>query len=685
MIPHREGYWNIGSEHYLLIPIAIAAAAAFVYAFRKHYLMWRLGRAEDRFDHPGKRFWGLLLYGVANRRVLDEAYAGTMHLLIYGGMAVLFLGTIIDSAEYYLHAAFTWSFLQGSLYLVYSLCLDIAGLLVLVGLLLAFYRRYVRRPERLERTPDDLVSLALIGLIVIGGFMVEGFRISASEMADHPDWAAWSPVGYALASNFKAWAIPLDTQLVLHRVFWWVHLISAQAWIGYIFYSKLGHIFTASLNIYFRNLQPSGVLQPIVDMETADTLGAGSIQDLTWKQLLDLDACTRCGRCQDNCPAYLTGKPMSPKKLILDLKGEMLLVSSRTASIQDGVGSVVHAEPATIVDTVISEDAVWACTTCGGCQEVCPVFVEHINKVVDIRRNMVLMESRMPDTVQAFLTSMEKRGHPWAGTQNNRSDWIREVGLKGLEPAEEVDLLYWVGCTGALERRSKGISSAVVKLLQAAGVSFGVLGSEEGCCGDPARRVGNEYLFQSMAEQNIEVLKSHRVKRIVTHCPHCLNSLKNEYPQFGGDFQVVHHSQLLAELVQQGRLRLRGSINEKVVIHDSCYLGRHNGIFGAPRDLLKGIPGLTVAEASRSGGRSFCCGGGGGHMWMDDTIGTRISEVRAGQLMETGATVVAVSCPFCLQMIEAGINASDQARSTRIRDISELLEEALEPSRRTPE
>ena len=676
MVPHRESYWNIGDERYLLFPIAVVAVAILAYAFRQHYLMWRMGRPDDRFDRPWDRLVGLIFYGFANRRVVREIYPGMMHLFIYGGMVVLFIGTIMDSAEHYLHVIFGISYLQGSLYLGYSLVLDVAGVLIVAGLLMAAYRRYIQRPDRLDSASDDWISLALIALVVVTGLLVEGFRIAANEMVSHPDWAIWSPVGYVLALAFQAWGIPESLQLVLHRVFWWTHLLVAQGWIAYIFYSKLGHIFLSPLNIYFRNLKPAGTLQPILDMDTAETFGASSIRDFTWKQLLDLDACIRCGRCQDNCPAYLTGKPLSPKSLISAMKAQMISVWSNRNRTKDDSGLTETEVPA-IIEGGVAEDLVWACTTCGACQEACPVFVEHIGKLVDVRRNLVLMEGRMPEAVQATLTSLERKGHPWAGTQNTRVDWMEDLGLRPLESTDDdVELLYWVGCTGALEGRSRRITCATARLLIAAGIEFAALGNEEGCCGDPARRLGNEYLFQMMAQQNVEVLKSHGVRRIVTHCPHCFNVLKNEYPQFGGDFEVIHHSQLLADLVKQGRLPIGKAVAQKVVFHDSCYLGRHNQIYDAPREVLKAVPGLSLFEMGRSRGLSFCCGAGGGHMWMEDSSERRINDVRTEQALETGANAVATSCPFCLQMFEAGVRAKE-GLDVRVRDISELLEEAM--------
>ncbi len=673
MLPHRVAYWNIGPERILLFPIGVLAVGLLIYAVRRNYQTWRMGQPENRFDRPWDRLKGLLVYGFGNGRVVREIYPGIMHALIYGGLVVLFIGTVVDSAEYYLQLGFDLSFLSGTVYLGYSLVLDIASLAVLAGLLLAVYRRYVQRPNRLDNTTDDWTSLVLIAVVVVSGLLLEGFRIAVNEVAEHPDWSVWSPLGYLLALAINGMGIAGNVQLALHRLLWWLHLLSAQGWIAYIFYSKLGHILTAPLSIYFRNLQPGVPLKMISDWENAETFGVAKISEFTWRQLLGIDACVRCGRCQDNCPAYLTGKPLSPKKLVQDLKAQM-----KNAFVRLTLKGADTEEPA-ILGKTIGEPAIWACTTCGACHEMCPVFVEPVPKVVDIRRNLVMVESQMPEQFQAVLTNLERIGHPWTGTRYTRTDWIDEVGQRPLDPEEQVELLYWVGCTGALEDRCKKITLATVGILRAAGVSFGLLGNEEGCCGDAARRIGNEYLFQTMAVRNIEVLKSHGVKSIVTHCPHCFNTLKNEYPQLGGDFQVMHHSQLLADLIRQGRLRPNKAIGEKVIVHDSCYLGRYNHIYDAPREVLKSLPRITILEMRRSRERSFCCGGGGGHAWAEDQTGRRINDTRAEQALETGASVLAVACPFCLQMLEAGITSMDRATDCRVRDVSELLEEALAP------
>lgn len=662
MLPQREVYWNIGPEHFLLYPIAFLVVASLIYAVYRQYILLRKAQPENRFDRPWERLKGLVLYGVGTGRVLKEVYPGVMHSLIYGGMVVLFIGTVLNSADHYLPP-----FLYGTTYLVFSLAMDIASFAVITGLALAFYRRYVQKPDRLDKISDDWITLILLTGIVMSGLLVEGLRIGADELTAHPDWSLWSPLGSVFALAINGIGITQRGQLILHSLLWWTHMLLALGWIAYIMYSKLNHIFIAPFNIYCRNLKPGVALTKIQDWEAAETVGAAKIDDFTWKQLLDLNACVRCGRCQDNCPAYLTGKPLSPKKLIQNLKNQMDDISV----IRKQENKAEDVVP--IIGNALKEEELWACTTCAACQEMCPVFIEHISKTTDIRRNLVMMDSQMPEHFQAVITNLERMGHAWAGTQHTRTDWIDELGLKTLQPGEQVELLYWVGCTGALESLSRKITFATAKLLRDAGVNFGLLGNEEICCGDPARRIGNEYLFQTMAEQNIGTFRSHGVKRILTHCPHCLNTLKNEYPEFGGDFEVIHHSQLLAELMQQGRLSPSKAIDDKVVLHDSCYLGRHNDIYAAPREILKKIPGITLVEMERARERSFCCGGGGGHMWAEDNTGRRLNDVRIEQAEATGANTLAVACPFCLQMFQASITATNRSATLRVCDISELL------------
>jgi Fe-S oxidoreductase len=421
-------------------------------------------------------------------------------------------------------------------------------------------------------------------------------------------------------------------------------------------------------------LEPRGALIPVA-LETAETFGVAKVEDFTWKQLLDVDACTRCGRCQDVCPAYSSGKPLSPKKMTQDIKAHWLEEAPRllgASSKRENPGDNGRA----LIGDVVTEDEIWACTTCRACQEVCPVCVEHIDKVIDLRRNLVLEQAVIPETAEGALRSIQDRGHPWRGTTLTRTDWAEGLDIKILADDSDIDILYWVGCTEALEDRSMKIAQAVGKLLKLAGVKVGILGVEESCCGEPARRLGNEYLFQIQAAKNIELLKNYGVKKIVTACPHCYNTIKNEYPQFGGEFEVIHHTQFIANLLEEGKLRIIKGSSGVITYHDSCYLGRYNDIYEPPRQILNSMSDATVVEMERNRERSFCCGGGGGRMWLEEKIGERISEMRIVEVIEAKAQIMATACPFCLQMFDDAIKAKAVEESLKVMDIAELIAES---------
>jgi Fe-S oxidoreductase len=412
-------------------------------------------------------------------------------------------------------------------------------------------------------------------------------------------------------------------------------------------------------------------------MEAAETFGVDRIQNFTWKHLLDLDACTRCGRCQDSCPAYLSGKPLSPKKVIQDLRGHLLerapALLKRKAETENP-GDNGRA----MIGEVVAEDEIWNCTTCYACQEVCPVYIEPMVKLIEMRRNLVMEQASIPETGEGALKCLEARGHPWRGTIMSRTDWAEGLEVKTLADVGDVDVLFWVGCTEALEERSTRVAQATSRILQMAGVNFGILGTEELCCGDPARRLGNEYLFQIQAQQNIEILNNYGIKKIVTGCPHCYNTLKHEYPQFGGDFDVLHHTELIAGLIEEGKLQGIKEMNGVVTYHDSCYLGRYNAIFDAPRQILQRLNGVKLVEMERNLEYGFCCGAGGGHLWLEEQkTGQRINEMRTEQALSTQAEVIATACPYCLQMFEDGIQTKGAGESVRAMDIAELVVKAM--------
>jgi len=431
--------------------------------------------------------------------------------------------------------------------------------------------------------------------------------------------------------------------------------------------------------VFFRNLGPRGALAPI-DIEAAETFGASKIEDFTWKHLMDLDACTRCGRCQDSCPAYLSGKPLSPKKVIQDLRSYLL---ERAPILLKGKGGAEVDNPGegsrALIGEVILEDEIWNCTTCYACHEVCPVCVEPMVKIIELRRNLVLERASIPETGESALKSIEARGHPWRGTTLSRTDWAQGLEVKGLAEDSNIDVLFWVGCTEALEERGTRVAQAIARILKLAGINFGILGVEETCCGDPARRLGNEYLFQLEAQGNIELFKNYGIKKIVTGCPHCYNTLRYEYPQFGGDFEVVHHTQFITNLLKEGKLGTIKGHNGVVTYHDSCYLGRYNDIYDPPRQILKNIPDVNLVEMSQNRERGFCCGAGGGHLWLEEQRkGQRINEMRTEQAIAVNAEVIATACPYCLQMFEDGIKAKATEESLKVMDVAELVCEAVD-------
>jgi Fe-S oxidoreductase/nitrate reductase gamma subunit len=657
---------------YILAAIAVAFLAFSIY---RRYKLWHLGKPDDCSKNIGKRIGvfirTMVVDVLAHRRFLRDPYPGMMHLIIFWGFVILLLAAAIDAVTHY-----TNRHIIGTPYLWFSLIVDISGLLVLFGIIMAAYRRYILKPKRLNTVLDDGIGLALLAAILITGYMIEGLRQAATELTLHPDWAVWSPVGFVFAKAFAG--MSQDSLLFWHRFLWWFHsalTIGAFIYVGLVF-SKLQHIVISPLNIFFRSLGPVGVPAPI-DIEKAESepLGVGAIKDFTWKQLLDLDACTNCGRCQDACPAWATGKPLSPRKVVQDLKVHMLKAASNQVNQSDNAPTLVGEAP--------NEAEIWACTTCGACQETCPVYVEHIVKIIDLRRNLVMAQSKMPETAQLMLRNMQSRGHPWAGIQSLRlrGDWTNDLELKILAEGGNANTLFWVGCTGALVERNVAATLSMTTVLKAAGVDFAVLGEAETCCGDPARRAGYEFQFQIMAEQNIEIFKSYNIKEIITSCPHCYNTIKNEYPRYGGDFKVVHYTQLIADLIRQGKLKLDSERNSVITYHDPCYLGRYNDIYQEPRRILQAIPKTRLEEMERSKNKSFCCGGGGGHMWIEEQPGTtKINQMRIEDVLKTGADTVVTTCPYCLQMFEESIEHKDIKDSLKAKDLVEIVEAAMKQS-----
>jgi Fe-S oxidoreductase len=675
-----EAFWT-GQLVYLqdiFLPVIIGVlvfvpllALIFCFGLGRGWRLWRLGQPDNRSGSFWPRLRTTLAVAFGHIRIVRvrELYPGMMHSLIFGGAGLLVLGKIIRLFSY---ATGITTPPQG-IYLAASLMSEIGGILLLIGMVLAIVRRFILRPARLDNRPEDALLYIWVFLIVLTGFMIKGYRIAAGDVSPD-DWAAWSPVGRLIAPAFPTFLTEARNEIfVWHRVI--IHTVPAFFLLGYIWLarSRLQHILLSPLNIFFRSLRPKGALTP-VDFEATELFGVAKIEEFTWKQLLDLDACTRCGRCQDACPANFSGKALNPKDIILNLRDHLHQVYPVPLSrkpIEDRTDMISQA---------VTDEVLWDCTTCRACMEACPVYIEHVDKVIDMRRNLAMEQSRFPEDVQNTLKSLGARGHPFRGTTATRTTWAEGLEVPVLGDGAEGGTLLWVGCTAALEERNMATAQAMVKILRAAGVDFAVLGEEESCCGDPARRLGDEYLFQTICQANIEILKGYNIERIITACPHCFNTLKHEYPQFGGSFEVVHHTEVIARLIGEGKLRLKPLESARIAYHDSCYLGRYNDIYEAPRAILAALNGIEGVELGRNRANSFCCGGGGGHMWMEEDPEKRVNERRVEEIMQAGVDAVATACPYCLTMFEDGVKARDAEDTLRVRDLSELVAAALEDS-----
>jgi len=671
-LPHREIYFNIGLERMFIYFFMALMLAVFFAGIVRVMRLWALGRPEMRTDRLLERLGSVWVFIVGQRRVRREASAGSMHLLVFFGFTILVIATAIVALEDWAQLVTKHSFLNGVPYLVYSLFADIGGLMLVVGIVWAIVRRYVRPARRLLHQPTDAIHVAALLFFGVSGFFIEGFRIAITELDTHRDWAAWSPVGTLVAFAVQGLGEPMLR--AAHRFTYWSHITLVFAWLAYIPYSKMAHILYAPLNAFFVPLKPKGALTPIPawEFETAETFGVGKLEEFNWKDLLDLSTCMECGRCEEWCPASVSEKPLSPRRLITSLRDYMLEVGPALVTHQP-----IDVEKRMVGD-IILDDVLWSCTTCRYCQETCPVMIEHVDKIIDMRRYLVLTEARIPEAVQTTLANIERRGHPWRGTQHTRTDWFADLGLKTLAEweGEPPEVLFWVGCTGALVDRNIQVTRAIVEVLQTAGVRFGILGAEETCTGDPARRMGNELLFQMQAQQVIATLEQHGVTKILTGCPHCFNTFSSEYPQLGGRYEVMHHSQFINELIASGRLTVERNADGTVTYHDSCYLGRYNGVYDQPRAIVDAV-GMQRVEMALSRDRGMCCGAGGGHAFMSMSIGERVNYIRAQQALDTGAQAVAVACPFCMQMFDDGLRAKGAADQVKLYDVAELVAKSM--------
>lgn len=678
----------VGRHVFGNIPFALeaafyAASSAFVgiaaYLFASRALNWARGRKEDRSGQMRSRaleFSG----GVLMRTLLLDRSAGLMHSLIYYGFLLLLAGTITLEIDNLMPSGL--KFLHGNTYLAYSFVLELAGVSYLAGLVWAVARRYGQRPYRLrvKTRPEDAVTLTTLFSVGITGFLVEGARIALGGMPEHE---RWSFVGYSVGRLAFAW-MPDAAISGIHRSLWVLHFGTFALMLVLLPTTKLRHMVTSPINLALHSRErPKGAMRPVPNLMEAEveTVGARAISEFTWKQLLDTDACTICGRCTAVCPANGTGKPLDPREIVLKT-GEVM---ARTApwrplpvSTPAGLDPEITISADDVFERITSEE-IWSCTTCKACDEACPVGIEILDKILDMRRYLSLMESDFPTELGQAYRNLENSSNPWGMGQHSRAEWAADLDVKVVGEAGSFDAeyLYWVGCAGSFDDRNRRVARSTAVLLKHAGVDFAILGPTELCTGDPARRSGNEYLFQMLASQNIETLNGLGVKKIIVHCPHCFNVLKNEYPQLGGRYEVIHHSQLLQHLIDEGRLRVGDALSGKrIVFHDSCYLGRHNDIYEEPRRVVGALEGVQLVEMSRNRTRSFCCGAGGARMWMEERLGKKVNVERADEALATGADVIAVACPFCLIMLDDGVKER-RREDVRVGDISMVLAESL--------
>ena len=651
----REIYWNVGHGvsgwMYLLAALAFALCA---YGLWQRVAIWRQGQGLVRHDHFRERLLSALRTIFSQTGVARVAPAGLFHALFFWGFTLLFIGTLLIMAQAdFTDPLFGIVFLQGSFYKGFSLVLDLAGLAALLMLGGLALRRFVVRPQGLPTIAEDARNHLLLFAILLSGFLVEGLRMAATELAANPALSYYSPVGRAVALLFAG--TPAASLAAWHKGLWWFHLLLALGFIALIPFGKLRHIFTTSANAFFIDRREKGSLALInLEDESREEFGAAKVTDLTWKDLFDADACTTCLRCQERCPAYNTDKPLSPMKVVQQ------------------IGEIAASDPQADLCTVVTSDVLWACTTCRACQEICPANIEHVNKILEMRRKLALMDGEFPgDEVRGAIGNIEVNGNPFGLAFAGRGDWAAGLAVTVLGSGEEFDILYFVGCYASFDQRNREIARAFVAICAAAGIRVGILGKEEKCCGEPARKLGNEYLYQMTAQENIERIKGYGVKRIVTTCPHCFNTLGRDYRDLGLGVPVEHYSTFVADLLKTGRIRLAPD-PFAFTYHDSCYIGRYQDIYAEPRALLAAAGG-RITEMTKSGVESFCCGAGGGRIVAEEKIGRRINVERVQMATATGAPLLVSNCPFCLTMFEDGIKTGGAEEVLQVKDLAEIV------------
>lgn len=675
----RPLMWNI-SHAWAMYALFVVALIICAWGIYQRIEFWRRGKDDkERLSDWGKRFKVLLREVFLQKQVRNSRYPAILHCLVFYSFIVLFITTLLVMVQYDAGHLFglKLNIFSGFIYVFFSVGSELAGILILVGIAMAAYRRYAIKPATIPNTKEDGFVLLLVAFMVITGYLVEGLRIAING----DSWKMLTPVGSSIASLFKG--IPAETGKSIHASLWWIHTISVMSWIALIPYTKFVHLLSLPTNVFFSKLNPRGELQrPDIEklMESAESedlkIGLQKADELTWKQRLDLDTCVSCGRCEEVCPAYLadTDKEyFTPRQLIARLKKSLDDVNSR-----QGANGDKPAELSDIVGKAFDEEFIWHCRTCSACVEVCPALIDHVDTLMELRRNEVLIQGRIPEEAGKALRIYETNGNPFS-PQSERVDWINKWKVRVVGPGEKVDVLYWIGCVVSFDPQKRKIAQDLCGLMEKCGIDFGVLGGDEKCCGDPARVMGQEMLFQQTAKEQVELLKQREFKVLLTGCPHCYNVLKHEYRQFGGDFNVVHHSEYIQDLLRRGALKPQIGDARKYVYHDPCYLGRYQKIYDATREVVQTIPNAQLFEMKNRREKSLCCGAGGGHYFMDLKRGERINNLRVKQAHEAGADTIVTACAFCMHMLQDSVKLLNYDESMRVIDVASLTADSLQP------